>query len=175
MPPVPVDPLQGTGGRTPDADVWRESAEDWPKKAGAAFSRPHNDGASLGPQSATQGACDTRPRSARVLMPPALVPSPHGRERAACRAHSLRASTAEFVALHPSSLLWAPNKRRFAQQTAGLMSSVRHSPVPHCVPRFSREGASGIWSSVSRGNTRRQRSRRRSCRAQLMRRPPWSW
>src|SRR3984957_5315492 len=59
------------------------------------------------PMRATQGAPSDAP------LPPVLVPRPHrGRERAAERAHSLRASTAKFLALTPVSCRGvAPNCR----------------------------------------------------------------
>ena len=53
---------------SPDADVWPERTEDWLKKAGAAFSQPHNDGASLGPQSSDAGRAAT-PIAARAFCP----------------------------------------------------------------------------------------------------------
>ena len=56
-----------------DADVFGVKEQKIGSKRQAwPFSRPHNDEASLGPQSAAQGACGSSPDPTCVLMPPAL-------------------------------------------------------------------------------------------------------
>jgi hypothetical protein len=83
---------------------WQESAEDWPRKAGAAsFAGAKRRRVAPGQTAirATQGVLIAASFEGGSLPP---VPTPAFlRERAAERAHSLRASTAKFLALTPVS------------------------------------------------------------------------